>query len=91
MSFFLAAAIAGYASAQTPPNAPSFIPAETNHLKVDFGTGDVVAGTQFPVTFVAKMPTIAPSTQLNGTFTLIMVDPDAPKATGGSQTILHWM
>lgn len=107
LSSFFAVALAGGASAFTPPG---FEPASSQNLIVAYDSKLAVNGIQMlragdviPLTVqkldtngipdTASAPILGTTTKLTGTYTVMMVDPDIPSSKGGDSTsqFLHWM
>lgn len=102
---FSAIVLAGAVSAFTPAG---FEPASSNNLTVAFGSILAVNGVNLPMngeslagpilslltlSDTTSAPQIGTTTELFGTYTIMMVDPDIPPAqVGGATTeLLHWM
>ncbi|KAL3423756.1 phosphatidylethanolamine-binding protein PEBP protein [Phlyctema vagabunda] len=86
-----AAAVVGQASANTPPGV---FPVDNNQMTNFYDTSVLATnGVNIPKANTAIAPTVAFDTQLNGTFAIVMFDPDTP-ATGiggnGTNSFLHW-
>ncbi|KAA8563819.1 hypothetical protein EYC84_011834 [Monilinia fructicola] len=90
LSSFFAVALAGGASAFTPPG---FEPASSQNLIVAYDSKLAVNGIQILRADTASAPILGTTTKLTGTYTVMMVDPDIPSSKGGDITsqFLHWM
>ncbi|KAG4026846.1 hypothetical protein MFRU_036g00790 [Monilinia fructicola] len=90
LSSFFAVALAGGASAFTPPG---FEPASSQNLIVAYDSKLAVNGIQMLRADTASAPILGTTTKLTGTYTVMMVDPDIPSSKGGDSTsqFLHWM